>query len=119
LRESGDHEIGIDLRDLSRGDIGTQLHEHLEPHAEAIGVELLLESWLVAAPQVEVEDTCQLLWSRQRDELAAILQAATLNEPVKHLGRQSRNDVGQVRRVHDAGEQVAAAADFPLGRKVC
>ena len=44
------------------------LHEHFEPHAETIGVELLVHAGSDRAPQVEVEDTRQLIGRRQRHE---------------------------------------------------
>ena len=36
--------------------VGARFHQHFEPHAETIGVELLVQAWLGGAPQVEIED---------------------------------------------------------------
>ena len=64
---------------------------------------------LAGAPQVEIEDARQLAGCRQRHQLAAILESTALNDPVKHLGWQSRDDVREVRRVQNAIEQTASA----------
>ena len=85
--------------------VGAGFHQHFEPDAETIGVELLVQAWLAGAPQVEIEDARQLAGRRQRHELAAILESTALNDPVKHLGWQSRDDVREVRRVQNAIEQ--------------
>ena len=105
LREPGDHQIDVHLRELLRRDGGAGFHQHFEPHAETIGVELLVQARLAGAPQVEIEDARQLVGCRQRHELAAILESAALNDPVKQLGLQSRDDVREVRRVQNAIEQ--------------
>ena len=60
----------------------------------------------------------QLVGCRQRHELAAILESAALNDPVKHLGLQSRDDVREVRRVQNAIEQTTRVSGVraPAGR---
>src|SRR5205814_8240035 len=78
-----------------------------EPDAETIGVERLVQARLVGAPQIKVEHLHQLPGRGQRDDLAAVLEAAALNEPVKDFGRQSSDDVREVRCVEDAIEQGA------------
>ena len=114
LRERGHHQIGVHVRECLRRDGGARFHQHFEPHAEAIGVELLVQAWLASAPQVEIEDTRQLVGRRQRHELAAILESTALNEPVQHLGLQSRDDLREVRRVQDAIEQRTRVSSGPL-----
>jgi hypothetical protein len=102
------HEIDIHPRELLRRNSGTGFHQHFEPHAEASGVELLVQVACARsgrAPHVEIEDTAQLLGCRQRDELAAVLEPTALDDPVKQLGLQSRDDVREMRGVQDAIEQ--------------
>lgn len=83
LCEPGNHEIDVHPRELLRRYGGTRFHQHFEPHAETIGVELLVQAWLGGAPQVEIKDTRQLVGCRQRHEIAAILESTGLNDPVK------------------------------------
>ena len=110
LSERRDHEIGVDLRELPRRDVGAGFQQHFEPHAEAVGVEMLVNPWPIGAPQVEIEDTRQPVGRGQRDELAARLEPARLNDPVQHLGLQPRNDVREVRRVQNAIEQTTVVS---------
>ena len=114
LRERSDHQIDVHVREFLRRDVGARFHQHFEPHAETIGVELLVQAWLASAPQVEIEDTRQLVGCRQRHELAAILESTALNDPVKHLGWQSRDDVREVRRVQNAIEQTTRVSSVSL-----
>ena len=110
LRETGRDEIGVEPGDGPRRHVGALLHQHLDPHAEPIGVELLVEAGVRAPPQVEIEDARDLRRRRQRDELAAVLEPAALDDAVQQLGRQPRHDLGELRRVQDAIEQAAPIA---------
>ena len=105
----------VHLRECLRRHIGAGFHQHFEPHTETIGIELFVPAWLGRSPQVEVENTRQLAWCRQRDELAAILESTVLNHTVKDLGRQSRDDVHEVRRFEDAIEQAAPVPALSFG----
>jgi hypothetical protein len=69
-----------------------------------MGVQLFVQAWPVTALQVEIEDPHQLVGRRQRHELPTILQSTALNDPVKHLGLKSRDDMREVRRVQNAIE---------------
>ena len=105
--ERSRHQIDVHARhDLGSG-AGTGFHQRFDPHAESIGVELFVEARLIRPPHVEIEDARQLLRRRQREELAAILEAAALNHAVKHLRGQSRHDERDIRRAQHALEQAA------------
>jgi hypothetical protein len=110
LRETGRDEIGVEPGDGPRRHVEALLHQHLDPHAEPIGVELLVEAGGRAPPQVEIEDARDLRRRRQRDELAAVLEPAALDHAVQQLGRQPWHDLGELRRVQDAIEQTAPIA---------
>jgi hypothetical protein len=114
LRDCGDHQIDVHVRESLRREGGAGFHQYFEPHAETIGVELLVCAWLANAPQVEVEDTRQLAGCRQRHELAAILESTALDDAVKHLGWQSRDDVHETWRVQNAIEQRTRVSNRPL-----
>ena len=66
-------------------------------------------------PQVEIEYGLQLIGRRQRDEIAAVLQSAGLDDPVQHLGLQAGDDLLEVRGVQNALEQ---AAHFGGSRRI-
>jgi hypothetical protein len=117
LCESGCYEVGVHLRELLR-EARARIHQHFKPHTEAIGVELLVAPRLLGAPQVEIEDARQLFGGRQCHELAAILEAATLNHPMQDLGWKLRDDVREVWCVENALEQRALVAGVPQRRGV-
>ena len=110
LRETGRDEIGVEPGDGPRRHVGALLHQHLDPHAEPIRVELLVEARVRAPPQIEIEDARDLRRRRQGDELAAVLEPAALDDAVQQLGRQPRHDLGELRRIQDAIEQAAPIA---------
>ena len=114
LCERSDHQIDVHRREFLRRDTGARFHQHFEPHAETIGVEVLIEAWLSSTPQVEIEDTRQLVGCRQRHEFAAILESAALNDPVKQFDWQLRDHVGEMRRVQNAIEQKTRVSNVPL-----
>ena len=114
LRQGSHDQTGIHLRDDSSGSRDARLHEHLEPHAEAIGVELLVHAWLIGAPQVEVEYAGQLSRCRQGHELAAVFESAGLNDAVQHFWLQMRDDAGELWHVEDAFEQTTRGRNGQL-----
>src|SRR5439155_6178526 len=54
-RESDDHHILVEGGDRSCGHRVSGVHQHFEPFAEAIDVELVVASRLRVTPQIEVE----------------------------------------------------------------
>ena len=108
LGHRGDHQVDVHAHELLRGDRGARLHQHFEPLPEAIRIELFVEARSGRPPQVEIEYGLQLIGRRQRDEIAAVLQSAGLDDPVQHLGLQAGNDLLEVRCVHNALEQIRA-----------
>jgi hypothetical protein len=59
---------------------------------------------LVAAPEIEVEEIHQLAGCRERQQFAAFLEAAVLNDPVKHFRLEPRDDMRDMPRLQDAFE---------------
>src|SRR5205823_9288898 len=57
-------------------------------------------------PQIEIEDALELPRRRERDDLAAVLETASLNDAMKYLGRQPRDDVREPGRFQDARQQL-------------
>src|SRR5262249_56661031 len=104
--------FGIHLCELLRRAAVAEFGQHLKPYAEAIGVELLVHARLGGAPQVEIKDTSELLGRRQHHELAAILESAALNDAVKQVGLQSRDNVLDVWCVENAIKQGTAVLAF-------
>ena len=109
-RKRRDHQIDVDLGECLRGDARAGFHQHLEPQAEPIGVELLVQAGPAGGPQVEIEDRRQLAGCRQRHELTAVFESTTLNDPMKHLGLQPRDDLCEMRSLQNALEQRTAIA---------
>ena len=56
MREAGDELLERHLRQLLRSEIGVGLHQDFDPDAEALRVELFVESGPCGPPQVEIED---------------------------------------------------------------
>jgi hypothetical protein len=115
LGERRDHELDIHTSQFLRCDAGARFHQEFEPDTEAIGVERLVEPRTGRTPQVQIEDTGELVRCRQRDELAAILEATALNDAVKNVGRQSRDYLSEVWRVQYAIEQTTCIWSKSLG----
>lgn len=114
LREPRDRQIDIHFGEFLRRDSGARLHHHFKPEAEAVGDELLVQAWSGRKPQVEIEESCQLAGCRERHELAAILESAVLNDAVKHVGWQLRDDMRQMRRFQNPIEQRTRVSEGPL-----
>src|SRR5262249_32678802 len=112
LCQPGDHKIGVHFCDLLRRHTFAGFCQHFEPYAEPIGIELLVHAWLGGTPQIEIKDARELLGRRQHQQLAAILESAALNDSVKQLGLQSRDNVLEVRRSENASEHGAAVLAF-------
>ena len=107
LRERGDHQVGVDCRELGRGSVRAGFQQHLEPGREPIGIELLVTSRLLLPPQIQIEDAFQLTRRRQRHEVGGILEPAGLDDAVQHFRLKLAHREGGVRRVEDAGDQPA------------
>ena len=50
MREAGGNKIDVQRRDLLRRERGTRFHQHFHPHAETIGIELLVTARLIGMP---------------------------------------------------------------------
>ena len=74
--ESDDHQVLVEGGDRSCGHRVSGVHQHFEPFAEAIDVELLVASRPRVTPQIEVEQGGELRGRRRRDELAARIESA-------------------------------------------
>jgi hypothetical protein len=66
------------------------VHQHFEPFAEAIDVELPVASRPRGTPQIEVEQGGELRGSRCRDELAARIESTVANELMQGFRREVR-----------------------------
>ncbi len=104
------------LRELGqpRGDLRVAaLQHHLEPHAEAPGVEALVFSRRFAVPQIGVEDAGELLRRREGDELACVLQPDALHERPQHGGGQCLDLGRQLGRLQHARHELARGGPPP------
>jgi hypothetical protein len=108
LRQAGGDEADVEPRDQPCRHLGSLLDEHLEPHAEAFGVELLVEAGLGAAPQIQIEDAGDLRRRRQHHQRTAGLEPTAIDDAVQGVGRQPRHHFGDAWRVEDLVEQGAA-----------
>ena len=82
------------------------MHQHFEPFAEAIDVELLVASRPRVTPQIEVEQGGELRGRRRRDELAAHIESAVPNELMQCLRREVWNDSRKERRIQQSRESM-------------
>ena len=88
------------------------VHQHVEPFAEAIDIKLFVASRLRVAPQIEVEQGGELRRRRTRDELAARIESAVLNELMQRLRREVRDDPREEWRVQETREPMVHRAPF-------
>ncbi len=115
LRQAGGDEVDVEPGEDPRRHLGPLLDQHLEPHAEAVGIELLVAAGVRLPPQIEVENLRDLAGRGQRQQRAAVLQAAAFDDAVQRHGRQPRHDLGDPRRVEELIEQRAAIATDQRG----
>jgi hypothetical protein len=80
------------------------VHQHLEPFAEAIDIELFVASRLRVAPEIEVEQRGELRGRSSRDQLNARIESAVLNELMQRLRREVRDDPREEWRVQETRE---------------
>lgn len=92
------------------------VHKHFEPFAEAIDIELFVASGWRVAPQIEVEQGGELRGRGRRDELAARLESAVLNELMQRLRREVRDDPREEWRVQETREPMVHRAPI-AGRR--
>ncbi len=104
--ESGDYEVRVEGGDRSRGYRVAGVHQHFEPFAEAIDVELAVASRPRGTPQIEVEQGGELRGSRRRDELAARIESTVANELMQGFRREVRNDAREEWRVQQSLESI-------------
>ena len=105
LRQAGDHEIDVEFRDLLCGGIRARVDKHLEPDAKTVRVESFVPTRPVGPPQIAIEDAAQLVGRGQRDEIAAVLEAACLDHAMEQFRREARHHLGEPRRVENPIEQ--------------
>ena len=74
--EADDHQVLVEGGDGACGHRVSGVHQHFEPFAEAIDIELFVASRLRVAPQIEVEQGGELRGRGRRDELAARIESA-------------------------------------------
>jgi hypothetical protein len=83
------------------------VHQHVEPFAEAIGIELFVfsrASRLRVAPQIEVEQGGELRGRGRRHDLNAGIESAVLNELMQRLRREVRDHPREQWRVQETRE---------------
>ncbi len=102
--ESRDDQVGVEPGQFLDRDFEAGLHQHFEPQAEAIGVELFVGARRTP-PHVGIEDARELRRCRQRHELRGVFEAAMLDDTVEDLGRQLRDDVREARSVQQTSEE--------------
>jgi len=102
--ETGNHELFVQGCDDARRHGFPGVDQHFEPFAEPIRVELFVSPWPGMAPQVEVEDRCQLRGCCRSDELSTGVESTAPNQLMQRLGRKVRHDLREVRRIEHARE---------------
>ena len=102
--EADDHQMRVEGGDGACCHRVSGVHQHFEPFAEAIDIELFVASRLRVAPQIELEQRGELRGRGGRDELAARIESAVLNEPMQRLRREVRDDPREGCRVEETRE---------------
>ena len=94
----------------------SSVHQHVEPFAEAIDVELFVASGLRVAPQIEVEQRGELRRRSRRDERDARIESAVLDELMQRLRREVRDDPREEWHVQETREPIVHRAPIAGGR---
>jgi hypothetical protein len=87
-----------------------RVHEHLEPEAEAIGVELVVPAGRARPPQVLVEDAHQLVGCRQRHDGSGFLEPAVPHECEQDGRVESSHDAREIFRLEDLQGEIVGPA---------
>jgi hypothetical protein len=114
--EADDHQVRVESGDGARCHRVASVHQHVEPFAEAIDVELFVASRasrLRVTPQIEIEQGGELRGRGQSDELAARGESAVSNELMQRLRRQVRDDPREGWAVQETREPMVRRA--PIG----
>jgi hypothetical protein len=64
----------------------------------------------IGSPEIEVEDSRQLLGGGKGKQVPAVLEAAVCNHRVQDVGGEERHGARQAWVVGDAGEDIVASA---------
>jgi hypothetical protein len=88
-------QAGDDLRErhpgkLRRSYFIARFDEHLNPHAEALRIKVLVESRTCGSPQIEIEDVGQLCGRGLGDELGAVFETDGIDDAMQQLRPQLR-----------------------------
>ena len=105
--EGGRHKVEVHLGDPAGGEPGAGLHEHLQPEAEAVRVELVRRAGSRGLPEVVVEDALQLLGGGERHDRPGVLETALLDELMQNRGLQALHHRRQIGRLEDPTDQIA------------
>ena len=105
--EGGRHQVEVHLGDLAGSELGAGLHEHLQPEAEAVRVELVRRAGSRGLPEVVIEDAHQLLGGGERDDRSGVLETALLDELMQNRGLQALHHPGEIGRLEDPTDQIA------------
>ena len=116
-RKSGDDDVRVEGGDRSCGHRVSGVHQHFEPLAEAIDVELPVASRPRGTPQIEVEHGGELCGGRRRDELAARIESTVANELMQGLRRKVRNDAREEWCIQQSREPILGRARV-AGRRI-
>ena len=104
-RESRDDKFDVETDELLRGHGGAGLHQHLQPHAKPIDIELFVGAGRASVPDIDVQNARQLRRRGERHEFGRILEPADLNDAVKDFRRKVGNDFCQIGCIQQAIEQ--------------
>jgi hypothetical protein len=125
--ESDDHQIRVEGGDRSCGHRASAVHQHFEPFAEAIDVELLVASRPRSSPPCSTSICGVTRGRRRRNELAARIESAEANELMQRLRREVRNNAREEWRIQQSREPMfdrapvagrrIAVRDFGHGRR--
>jgi hypothetical protein len=90
-RKSRGHKLDVEPHEFLRRHGCAGLHQHVEPHTEAIGVEFFVTALPANAPQVEIQDPRDLFDGSECDNIRAVFEPAELNDAVKDFGLKVGN----------------------------
>jgi hypothetical protein len=103
-RESRDDKLYIETDELLRSNGGARLHQHVQPHAKPIDIELFVGAGCANVPDIDIQYARELRRRGERHEFSRILEPADPNDAVKNFRRQAGNDFRQIGCIQQASE---------------
>ena len=97
-------------RDGSRSPGATFVRQQFEPLAKPVHIEVLFAAWSSAAPEIEIEECGQLVWSCRSDDFPTGFQSVVADQLMQGFRRKVRYNSRKVWRIQQTCERTSEGA---------